>query len=149
MVSESEWAQTWGACSEGVRTCIMQQINSWTLLESWTKQSNSLVDEIDFSWRVSRVAQDTWNPVWMWEDHLLRLNTTWWPIAYSTVRERWKGPREGSEREPETLCLQIDVARLNVWHRTFCRTGRRVTLRSEVKQLSCGAVAKASLKLAF
>ena len=22
------------------------------------------------------------------------------------MKERWKGPREGSEREPETLCLQ-------------------------------------------
>jgi len=27
------------------------------------------------------------------------------------VKERWKGPREGSEREPETLCLQAVGAR--------------------------------------
>ena len=28
------------------------------------------------------------------------------PIAHSTVRERWKEPLAGSEREPETVCLQ-------------------------------------------
>ena len=33
-------------------------------------------------------------------------------------------------------------------HRTFCRMGRRVTWCSKVKQLSCGAEAKASLKMA-
>ena len=44
-------------------------------------------------------------------DHSVRLNTTQWPIAHSTVKERWKGPREGSEREPETLCLQAVEAR--------------------------------------
>ena len=54
----------------------------------------------------SRVPRDTWNLVGMSGDHSVRLNTTQWPIAHSTVKERWKGPREGSEREPETLCLQ-------------------------------------------
>ena len=39
-------------------------------------------------------------------DHPPRLNTTQWAIENSTVKERWKEPREGSEREPETLCLQ-------------------------------------------
>ena len=27
----------------------------------------------------TRVVRDTWNPVRIWEDHLLRLNTTWRP----------------------------------------------------------------------
>ena len=27
-----------------------------------------------------------------------------------TVRERWKEPREGSEIEPETICLQTEEA---------------------------------------
>ena len=33
-------------------------------------------------------------------------------------------------------------------HRTFCRTGRRVTWCSEVKHLRCGAEVKASLNRA-
>ena len=87
-----------------------------------------------------------------WEykvDHHLRLNTTKWPIVYSTVRERWKEPREGSEIESETICLQAEKARLNVWSRTFCRTDRRVTLCSKVKVLSTEAAAKASLNRAL
>ena len=39
-------------------------------------------------------------------DHPQSLNTTNQPIENSTVRERWKEPREGSEIEPETLHLQ-------------------------------------------
>jgi hypothetical protein len=35
-----------------------------------------------------QVLRDTRNPVGIWEDHLLRLNTPWRPIADSTVRER-------------------------------------------------------------
>ena len=57
---------------------------------------------------LERVAWDTRNPVWIWGDHPLRLNTTQWPIENSTVRERWKEPREGSEIEPETLYVQAD-----------------------------------------
>jgi hypothetical protein len=38
--------------------------------------------------QVSQVPRDTRNPVGIWEDHLLRLNTPWQPIAKSTVRER-------------------------------------------------------------
>ena len=37
----------------------------------------------------SRVAWATWNPVWISEDHLVRLNTPRWPIANSTAKERW------------------------------------------------------------
>jgi hypothetical protein len=36
----------------------------------------------------TQVPRDTRNPVGIWEDHLLRLNTPWRPIAMSTVRER-------------------------------------------------------------
>ena len=60
---------------------------------------------------VSRVMPATWNLAWTSGDHPIRLNTTWWPIEISTVRERWKEPREGSEIEHETLCLQTDKAR--------------------------------------
>ncbi len=35
-----------------------------------------------------QVLRDTRNPVGIGEDHLLRLNTPWRPIADSTVRER-------------------------------------------------------------
>ena len=74
------------------------------------KQGKNPVDEIVQEEGVSRVRRDTRNPVGKCEDHLVRLNTTMWPIEYSTVRERWKEPREGSEKEPETVCLQADRA---------------------------------------
>ena len=70
------------------------------------KEGESPVAEIHRQRAGSKVPRDTWNLVGSREDHLPRLNTTQWPIAYSTVKERWKEPREGSEREPETLCLQ-------------------------------------------
>ena len=62
------------------------------------------------------------------------------------MKERLKEPREGSERDPKTLCLQtVGVERRP---RTFCRTVRRVMQFGEVKLLSNGAEAKASLKRA-
>ena len=71
-----------------------------------TTESKSLVHEKDKDMAVSRVRADTRNPHGSRGDHPPSLNTTWWPIAYSTVMESWKEPREGSEIEPETLCLQ-------------------------------------------
>ena len=62
------------------------------------------------------------------------------------MKERLKEPREGSERDPKTLCLQTvgDESR----PRTFCRTVRRVADAGEVKELSSGAEGKPSLNRA-
>ncbi len=79
-------------------------------LESTAKEGKSPVNETSSSSVESRVRRDTRNPDGISEDHLVRLNTIMWPIEYSTVRERWKEPREGSEKEPETVCLQADKA---------------------------------------
>ena len=113
MASERVGAQTQCSNTVGVRSTNKSlSIDSQTQLESWTRGGKSPVGEIKTkSECVSRVAQDTRNPVWRKEEDLLRLNTTKWPIANSTVRESWKEPREGSEIEPETLCLQADRAR--------------------------------------
>ncbi len=54
----------------------------------------------------SWVWRDTCNLVRSQPDHRLSLNTNQSPIAYSTARERWKEPRDGSEIESETICLQ-------------------------------------------
>ena len=78
------------------------------------KKSKSPVDEKRNKQEWSRVPQDTRNPVGRRGDHPPRLNTTKRPIENSTVRERWKEPREGSEREPETLCLQAAEERLTL-----------------------------------
>ena len=43
----------------------------------------------------SQVVWGTWNPVWIRQDHLVRLNTPRSPIAKSTARERWKEPLFG------------------------------------------------------
>ena len=74
------------------------------------KKSKSPVDEKRNKQEWSRVPQDTRNPVGRRGDHPQSLNTTNQPIENSTVRERWKEPREGSEKEPETICLQTDGA---------------------------------------
>ena len=79
---------------------------SRTVLERPAGEGESPVSERWADMAVSRVPRDTRNLVGMSGDHPVRLNTPQWPIAHSTVKERWKGPREGSEREPETLCLQ-------------------------------------------
>ena len=75
-----------------------------------TTVGNSPVSEKSFRVAVSRVPPDAWNPVGSRGDHPPSLNTTWWPIVNSTVMECWKEPREGSEKEPETVCLQADKA---------------------------------------
>ena len=62
------------------------------------------------------------------------------------MKERLKEPREGSERDPKTLCLQ--TVEVEIRPRTFCRTVRRAVYTGEVKYLRYGAEAKASLKRA-
>ena len=75
-----------------------------------TIEGESPVNEKEEDKAGSRVGADTRNPHWSRGDHPPSLNTTWWPIANSTVMESWKEPREGSEIESETLCLQADRA---------------------------------------
>ena len=96
---------------------------------------------------VSRVPPDTWNPVGIWGDHPPSLNTTQWPIAYSTVKERWKEPREGSEKNLKPYAYKHREP-IKGWSGTFCRMVRRVNVTGKVKHLRCEAVARASLKRA-
>ena len=105
------------------------------------------VGEIGKSRAESRVPRDTRNPVGSRGDHPPSLNTTQWPIAYSTVKERWKEPREGSEKNLKP-CAYKHIEHVKVWYGTFCRTVRRANVCSEVKQLSCGAEARASVNSA-
>ena len=113
----------------------------------FTKESDSLVCERPSQLTVSRVPPDTWNPVGTWGDHPPSLNTPWWPIAYSTVKERWKEPREGSEKNLKP-CAYKHIEHVKVWYGTFCRMVRRVNVTGKVKHLRCGAEAKASLNRA-
>ncbi len=54
-----------------------------------TGEGESPVGEGDSALRDgAQVPRGTRNPVGIGEDHLLRLNTPWRPIAESTVRER-------------------------------------------------------------
>ena len=94
------------ACMAGFGLHNWSLTVSRTVLERPARDGESPVSENRRSMAGSRVPRDTWNLVGMSGDHPVRLNTTQWPIAHSTVKERWKEPREGSEREPETLCLQ-------------------------------------------
>ncbi len=112
-----------------------------------TRESDSLVRENRSQPTVSRVPPDTWNPVGIWGDHPPSLNTTQWPIAYSTVKERWKEPREGSEKNLKP-CAYKHIEHVKVWYGTFCRMVRRVNVTGKVKHLRCEAVARASLNRA-
>ena len=94
------------ACTLGFGLHKWFLIVSRTVLERPAREGESPVSENERDMAVSRVLRDTRNLVGKSGDHPVRLNTTQWPIEQSTVKERWKGPREGSEREPETLCLQ-------------------------------------------
>ena len=114
----------------------------------FTKESDSLVCERPSQLTVSRVPPDTWNPVGIWGDHPPSLNTPWWPIENSTVKERWKEPREGSEKNLKP-CAYKHTEHVKVWCGTFCRMVRRVNVTGEVKHLRCEAAARASLKRAY
>ena len=113
----------------------------------FTKESDSLVCERPSQLTVSRVPPDTWNPVGTWGDHPPSLNTPWWPIENSTVKEWWKEPREGSEKNLKPYAYK-HIKHVNVWYGTFCRMVRRVNVTSEVKNLRFAAEAKASLNRA-
>ena len=113
----------------------------------FTKESDSLVCERPSQLTVSRVPPDTWNPVGTWGDHPPSLNTPWWPIENSTVKERWKEPREGSEKNLKPYAYKHREP-IKGWSGTFCRMVRRVNVTGKVKHLRCEAVARASLKRA-
>ena len=113
----------------------------------FTKESDSLVCERPSQLTVSRVPPDTWNPVGRWGDHPPSLNTPWWPIENSTVKERWKEPREGSEKNLKPYAYKHREP-IKGWSGTFCRMVRRVNVTGKVKHLRCEAVARASLKRA-
>ena len=94
---------------------------------------------------VSRVPPDTWNPVGTWGDHPPSLNTTWWPIAHSTVKEKHPGRGVKENLKP---CVYKHRKFINERSGTFCRMVRRVNVTGKVKHLRCEAVARASLKRA-
>ena len=120
-----------------------------TQLESWTVGGNSPVSENYDNQFCTRVPRDTWNLVGSREDHLPRLNTTWWPIVKQYREGKVKRTPGGEWNRTWNPALTSCGSTLLVWPRTFCRTGQRVTLSSKVKHLRCGAVAKASLKWAI
>ena len=79
--------------------------NSWNLYQRWWKSSFIF---FFFLAEVSQVAWGTWNPLWISEDHLVRLNTLESLIVKSTVRERWKRPPVGewnrSWNQKQSIC---------------------------------------------
>ena len=58
-----------------------------------------------------RVRRDTSNLVGICEDHLVRLNTTNWPIVNQYREGKVKRTAEAEWKDPETLCLQQVRAR--------------------------------------
>ena len=54
---------------------------SWTELESSAKDGESPVSEMFFYSSSTWVVPDTWNPVWICQDHLGKAKYCWWPIV--------------------------------------------------------------------
>ena len=65
----------------------------------------------------------------------------------STVKESLKEPREGSEREPETLCLQT-VEESNLNRVLFVERSGELCVVARLKTKRSGAEAKASVNSA-
>jgi len=94
--------------------------SSWILHQRWWKSSSQKLNLVLFFYFVnnkntktclSRVAWDTWNPVWISEDHLVRLNTPRWPIVHKY--------REG-------MVKRTPVGEWNrTWNPTLTNSGRR------------------------
>ena len=112
-----------------------------------TRECDSHVCEKESELAGSKVPRDTRNPVGSRGDHPPSLNTTQWPIAKSTVKERWKEPREGSEKNLKPYAYKHREP-IKGWSGTFCRMVRRVNVTGKVKHLRCGAEGKPSLKRA-
>ena len=145
--SESGRAQTEGRNTIGVTDYIIDSTRWFECYgksnqRRWQSCKRSQVDKI-----VSRVPQDTRNLVGSRRDHPPRLNTPRWPIEISTVRERWKEPREGSEKNLKPYVYK-QIESIKARYRTFCRTVQRVMVCSEVKHWRCGAKGKPSLNRA-
>jgi len=61
----------------------------------------------DDSRAVSQVARSPWNSVWILDDHVLSLDTPWWPIVNQYREVKLKSPPvRGREIVPEPVCLQ-------------------------------------------
>ena len=59
-----------------------------------------------------------------------------------------KNPGEGSEIEPEIMCIQAVGAPFGGWRRTFCIMGQRLTFNGKLN-LFRGGVGKPSLNWAI
>ena len=119
-----------------------------TQLESWTVGGNSPVSKSHNDQFCTRVPRDTWNLVGSREDHLPRLNTTWWPIVKQYREGKVKRTPGGEWNRTWNHVPTTDQSTLCVWWCAFCRTSQRVTVCSEVKYLRYGAEGKPSLNRA-
>ena len=105
-------------------------LSSWNLHHRWWKSSFFL-----FKHKISRVAWDTRNPLWINEDHLVRLNTLESLIVKSTVRERWKRTPIGEWKRlwnlKQSICGRFD------WPLACWRMSRRLIVFGRVKETFC------------
>ena len=62
---------------------------------------------------LSRVVWDPWNPVWIHEDHLVRLNIPEWPIAYKYREGKVKRTPVGEWNRTWNQMLTISGKNLN------------------------------------
>jgi len=149
VASESGTAQTRGIYPFGVEGLWYRSVEGRrTAWESRPKKVTALFPKPRTPLRVSWVAPDTWNPVWIHADHCVRLNTRCRPIVKSTARERWKAPLLGEWNRTWNLWLTSGRSPRVGWRRTFCIMGLGVYVGGEPKSLRDGGAAKASLNRA-
>jgi hypothetical protein len=117
-------------------------------LESSTKQCESHV-VINFIYlTVSWVGRGRWNPVWICQHHLVRLNTTERPIVNQYREGKVKSTPNRRVKRPWNR-VPTSGRSHSWWRRAFCLMILRVSVTSKAKCLRYGAVAKASLNRAI
>lgn len=108
------------------------------LIEALWKYAPEKVKALYIKWKknitnYTQVTQSTRNFGWICEDLLVRLNINEDPIVKSTVKERWKEPVVGSEKEPETISLQAEHGKFSFYVCACWRMSQRVICDSVVK----------------
>ena len=71
-----------------------------------------VIENINIFKIASQVGRDTWNPFWICEDHLVRLNIPEQPVVNQYREGKVKRTPEGEWKEHETESLQAVEGRL-------------------------------------
>ena len=146
MASESEIGQTMSSNTHGVADCIM---NSWVLVELHGKADQRV-------WESRKRKDERSDSIQSTAGHVKSggkpggppSKPKYYPMTDSEEYCEGKVKRTpgGEWKRTWNRKLTSRESTIRVWSRTFCRTGRRVTMWCELKCYRHGGEAKANLK---